>query len=174
MLRGARPARVTYRPWEATVRGEVRALLTTMATNVKNNLTVAAWGAALPDVVTSNIRTALGGVVATGTYNSVTGVHAEIAAIVALGPAAWVNPHIIRTTLEPCHRCAAILRAFVVQYGWTVEAPAQAFASNYPGAYYLPANVYAVVATQFGTIPAPEQAHYENEIKSLICGFGVA
>ena len=167
--------RVKFRSWDLTVKGCVQAQLETMATHVKDNLTVAAWGVVpLPNVVTSNIRDGFGNVVATGVYDSVTGMHAEIAAIYTRGTPAWATPHTIRTTLEPCHRCAAILRAFVIAYGWTVEAPQRAFASNYPGAYYLPDNVYAVVATRLDTIPAHELTEYENRIRSVICGFGVA
>jgi tRNA(Arg) A34 adenosine deaminase TadA len=166
--------RQTYRNWNTTVKGEVQALLETLAAHVKDNLTITAWVGPAPAVVSSRIRDAAGLQVAVGQYDSGTGAHAEVAAISALGAAAWVNAHTIATSLEPCHRCAVILRAFELVYGWTVEAPQRAFASNYPGAYSLPDAVYAVVVTRMGTVPAAELTHFSREIKSMICGFGVA
>jgi len=173
-----RQRRANVREWFHTVRPVLQAQFELWATNVRDNLVVAAWPPPAPAVVTSQIRDAVGAAVANGVYNPANGIHAEIAAISNLagvvGPANWAGPHTIQTSLEPCQRCALILRTFVLTYGWTVQAPANAFANNYPGAYNLPDDVYTVVAGQLGLIPAHERVHYEARIKSMICGFAVA
>jgi hypothetical protein len=168
LVRGAR--RLSRAPWNNGADGRAGAALQAMADHTRRNLTVTPWPAAAPLVVTSRIFDAAANQVATGTYDSGTGIHAEVAAINSLAAIAWVNPHTILTSLEPCPRCAVILRAFQMAHGWTIQAPARAFASNWAGAYALPDDIFTVVLNQMN-ISALDRMHYSEEIKSAIKTF---
>lgn len=79
-----RSSRAHRREWSKTVGPAVLAQLTLMATNVKNNLTIAAGP------VGANVLSVIAGAhAANGAYNSGTGVHAEVDAITNVGQANW-------------------------------------------------------------------------------------
>jgi len=166
----ARPSRTRRRDWETTVKPAVSAQLTLMATRTKNNLTINAGPVGV------NVLSAItGAAAANGAYDSGTGVHAEIDAITNVGAANWGNALTITTNKEPCPRCAAILQAFVATHNWTVRAPANAFASNYTGAYALPDNILTlVIACLQPALQGDEATHYRSNIKSVIMGFAIS
>jgi len=80
---------------------------------------------------------------------------------------------VINTTLEPCHRCALILYAYRERISWTVNAPAQAFADNDPGAYDLPDPLHELIVQQLvdDGCSAEELQDYGFEVRSLITNF---
>jgi hypothetical protein len=171
------------RPWNV-VEDSIKGKLSGMADATKGAI-VATPAANLPAAppgayaVGAQIHQPLNTVISTGQYTQQSGIHAEIDAINRLPPGWLASPAaqnaILLSSDNPCKRCAAILRAFISQYNWTVRSLAQAFHSNYAGNYNLPDSALNPVILQLVNnhgIDQQEAVHYREKIRSLIQSWG--
>jgi hypothetical protein len=129
-----RPLRRSVRPYSG-----LQASITSYWSNLANGTINAIDKRTVPKGgsydVAATIRDSGGTVVTSGSYDSTTGIHAEIAALGACPPTSHAT---LTVSPPPCKRCAVILAYFRTKFGWTVVAPEKKFASTYQGAYHLP------------------------------------
>ena len=111
-------------------------------------------------------------IIASGSYSSTSGIHAEIAAIKFLGANRISRDMNLTVDLTPCKRCAAILSYFISNYNWTVYAPINVV-KNYLGSYELPEFLLDMIIGDLienRIMKESDANHHRQEIKSDFCG----
>lgn len=163
--------RIRYRPYD-TLSGNILARWTDHALTTRNAIKANDNpGPRDPYSVSCTITSGDGTELARGSYDSVTGLHAELAAISNLPS----DVHYAKLTVDPppCRRCAAILHYYRRRFSWTIRAPENAFAPTYHGAYDIPPGVRDMIITDLieeQIVTEPEAERYEAAILSAFQG----
>ena len=125
--------RTPIRPY-STLKDAITGRWSTQAKDTRDNITVDAnLGKGGAYDVKADITHQNG--VASGAYNSSTGIHAEMDALSNCPPSYFAT---LEVNPPPCKRCAAVLYHYRRKFSWTIKAPSRTFASTYQGAYHVP------------------------------------